>query len=142
MEVNVIGAGLHTTEDCAEFVCSNSLGSYDITNGSGLLKHEMEILGGELIEIAKDCAVPAGNALAIDRHKFSKTVTEKITSNPNINLIREEVTQIPDTPTIIASGPLTSDKFANRIKEFTKSETLHSGHHATIRARHLISIVR
>ena len=154
MEVNVIGAGLagsecslqlakrgfkvnlyemrpnvetgaHTTEDCAEFVCSNSLGSYDITNGSGLLKHEMEILGGELIEIAKDCAVPAGNALAIDRHKFSKTVTEKITSNPNINLIREEVTQIPDTPTIIASGPLTSDKFANRIKEFTKSEYLH-----------------
>lgn len=97
MEVNVIGAGLagseaalqlakrgfkvnlyemrpnvetgaHTTHDCAEFVCSNSLGSYDITNGSGLLKHEMEILGGELIEIAKACSVPAGNALAIDRH--------------------------------------------------------------------------
>lgn len=154
MEVNVIGAGLagseaalqlakrgfkvnlyemrpnvetgaHTTEDCAEFVCSNSLGSYDITNGSGLLKHEMEILGGELIKIAKECAVPAGNALAIDRHKFSKTVTEKITSNPNINLIREEVTQIPDTPTIIASGPLTSDKFADSIKDFTKSEYLH-----------------
>lgn len=154
MEVNVIGAGLagseaalqlakrgfkvnlyemrpnvetgaHTTEDCAEFVCSNSLGSYDITNGSGLLKHEMEILGGELIEIAKDCAVPAGNALAIDRYKFSQTVTKKITSNPNINLIREEVTKIHDTPTIIASGPLTSDKFADSIKEFTKSEYLH-----------------
>ena len=154
MEVNVIGAGLagseaalqlakrgfkvnlyemrpnvetgaHTTEDCAEFVCSNSLGSYDITNGSGLLKHEMEILGGELIEIAKDCAVPAGNALAIDRHKFSQTVTKKITSNPNINLIREEVTKIHDTPTIISSGPLTSDKFADSIKEFTKSEYLH-----------------
>lgn len=154
MEVNVIGAGLagsecalqlakrgfkvnlyemrpnvqtgaHTTQDCAEFVCSNSLGSYDITNGSGLLKHEMEILGGELIKIAKDCAVPAGNALAIDRHKFSKTVTEKIESNPNINLIREEITKIPETPTVIASGPLTSDKFAESIKEFTKSEYLH-----------------
>lgn len=154
MEVNVIGAGLagsecalqlakrglkvnlyemrpkvetgaHTTQDCAEFVCSNSLGSYDLTNGSGLLKHEMEILGGELIKIAKDCAVPAGNALAIDRHKFSQTVTEKISSNPNINLVREEVVKIPDTPTIIASGPLTSDKFADSIKEFTKSEYLH-----------------
>ncbi len=154
MEVNVIGAGLagseaalqlaknginvnlfemrpktktgaHTTQDCAEFVCSNSLGSCDITNGSGLLKHEMEILGGELIKIAKNCAVPAGNALAIDRHKFSRTVTEKITSNSNINLIREEVTQIPENPTIIASGPLTSDKFADSIKEFTQSEYLH-----------------
>ena len=154
MEVNVIGAGLagseaalqlakrglrvnlyemrpnvetgaHTTEDCAEFVCSNSLGSYDITNGSGLLKHEMEILGGELIQIAKECAVPAGNALAIDRHKFSQTVTEIITNNSNINLIREEIIEIPNTPTIIASGPLTSDKFADKIKKFTKSEYLH-----------------
>lgn len=154
MEVNIIGAGLagseaalqlakrgfkvnlyemrpitttgaHTTEDCAEFVCSNSLGSYDITNGSGLLKHEMELLGGELIEIAKQSQVPAGNALAIDRHLFSQIVTKKIEENPNINLIREEVTQIPDTPTIIASGPLTSSKFAEAIKEFTKSEYLH-----------------
>lgn len=120
-----VQTGAHTTENCAEFVCSNSLSDYDITNGGGLLKHEMEILGGELIEIAKECAVPAGNALAIDRHKFSQAVTEKITSNPNINLIREEVTKIPETPTIIASGPLTSDKFADSIKEFTKSEYLH-----------------
>lgn len=154
MEVNVIGAGLagseaalqlakkgfdvnlfemrpkvttgaHTTEDCAEFVCSNSLGSYDVTNGSGLLKHEMELLGGELIQITKDCQVPAGNALAIDRHKFSQTVTQKIKENPKINLIKEEVTEIPQTPTIIASGPLTSSKFAEAIKEFTKSEYLH-----------------
>ena len=154
MEVNIIGAGLagseaalqlakrgfkvnlyemrphtqtgaHTTTDCAEFVCSNSLGSYDLTNGSGLLKHEMEILGGELIEIAKECAVPAGNALAIDRHKFSQSVTEKIEQNPKINLIREEITVIPNSPAIIASGPLTSDKFAQSIKEFTNSEYLH-----------------
>ena len=154
MEVNIIGAGLagseaalqlakrdikvnlyemrpvkttgaHTTEDCAEFVCSNSLGSYDITNGSGLLKHEMEVLGGELIEIAKECQVPAGNALAIDRHKFSQTVTKKIEKNPNINLIRKEITDIPNTPTIIASGPLTSSTFTDSIKKFTKSEYLH-----------------
>lgn len=120
-----VETGAHTTQDCAEFVCSNSLGSYDITNASGLLKHEMEILGGELIEIAKKYQVPAGGALAIDRHAFSKTVTEKIEQEPNINIIREEVTEIPNTPTIIASGPLTSDKFASSIKKFTKSEYLH-----------------
>jgi len=120
-----VQTGAHTTSDCAEFVCSNSLGSYDITNGSGLLKHEMEILGGELIEIAKACSVPAGNALAIDRHKFSQAVTQKIKENPNINLICEEVAQIPQTPAIIASGPLTSSKFADAIKEFTQSEYLH-----------------
>lgn len=121
----VVQTGAHTTEDCAEFVCSNSLGSYDITNGSGLLKHEMEILGGELIEIAKACQVPAGNALAIDRHKFSQAVTQKILENENITLIREEITEIPQTPTIISSGPLTSSKFAESIKKFTNSEYLH-----------------
>jgi len=120
-----VNTGAHTTEDCAEFVCSNSLGSYDLTNGSGLLKHEMEMLGGELIEIAKECSVPAGNALAIDRLAFSKTVTEKIEHNSNINLIREEITQIPQSPAIIASGPLTSSNFADSIKKFTKSEYLH-----------------
>ena len=61
----------------------------------------MEILGGGLIEIAKTCQVPAGNALAIDRHKFSQAVTEKIEQNPNINLIREEITQIPETPQLL-----------------------------------------
>lgn len=120
-----IQTGAHTTENCAEFVCSNSLGSYDITNGSGLLKHEMEILGGELIEIAKACQVPAGNALAIDRLKFSNAVTEKIKQHSNIELIREEIKIIPDTPTIIASGPLTSSSFCEAIKQFTKEEYLH-----------------
>lgn len=117
--------GAHTGIDCAEFVCSNSLGSYDKTNASGLLKHEMELLGGELIKIAYDCKVPAGSALAIDRELFSKTVTEKIKKNPYINLIREEITEIPDTPTIIASGPLTSNLLADKIKEFTENEHLH-----------------
>lgn len=117
--------GAHKTEQCAEFVCSNSLGSYDCSNASGLLKHEMELLDGELIKIAYECQVPAGAALAIDRELFSKTVTEKIENNPNINLIRDELTEIPNTPTIIASGPLTSDVLAEQIKEFTESEHLH-----------------
>ena len=154
MEVNIIGAGLagtecalqlakreikvnlyemrpkkttgaHTGENFAEFVCSNSLGSYDITNASGLLKREMEILGGELIKIAYECQVPAGGALAIDRELFSAKVTNLVEQNENINIIREEITQIPDTPTVITSGPLTSDGLAESVKEFTQSEHLH-----------------
>ena len=117
--------GAHVTSDCAEFVCSNSLGSYDITNASGLLKHEMELFGGELINIAKQNSVPAGNALAIAREDFSMAVTEKINNSPFIEIIREEITQIPDGNVIIASGPLTSDSFASSIKEFTNSEHLH-----------------
>ena len=117
--------GAHTTEKLAEFVCSNSLGSYDITNASGLLKREMELLGGELIKIAYEMQVPAGNALAIDREGFSKRVTELVESNENINLVREEVTQIPDGNVILASGPLTSDALAVSIKEFTESDYLY-----------------
>ena len=154
MEVNVIGAGLagseaslqlakrgikvnlyemrpekstgaHKTEKFAEFVCSNSLGASDCTNASGLLKKEMELLGGELIRIARECAVPAGTALAIDRELFSQTVTEKICSNPNINVVKQEVNEIPDGYTIMASGPLSSDSLAQSIKDFTQSEHLH-----------------
>ena len=117
--------GAHKTEKCAEFVCSNSLGSYDCSNASGLLKHEMELLGGELIKIAYACQVPAGAALAIDRELFSNKVTEKIKGHPNITLIREELTDIPNTPTIIASGPLTSDLMAEKIREFTDNDHLH-----------------
>ena len=118
--------GAHKTDKYAEFVCSNSLGSSDITNASGLLKNEMKLLGGELIKIAFENAVPAGNALAIDREGFADKVTELINNNPNINVIKEEITKIPKQEnTIIASGPLTSDELANSIKEFTQSEHLH-----------------
>lgn len=118
--------GAHKTDKYAEFVCSNSLGSSDVTNASGLLKKEMQILGGELINIAFNNAVPAGNALAIDREGFSEKVTELIENNPHINVIKEEITEIPqDKNVIIASGPLTSDNLANSIKEFTKNEHLH-----------------
>lgn len=117
--------GAHVGEDFAEFVCSNSLGSLDITNASGLLKAEMEVLGSELIKIAKRHSVPAGNALAIAREDFAKAVTAQINSNPNIEVIRQEITEIPHGNVIIASGPLTSDKFAQSIQEFTQSEHLH-----------------
>lgn len=124
--------GAHTTENPAEFVCSNSLGSLDPTNASGLLKKEMEALGSYLIKTALEAAVPAGNALAIDREVFSQKVSDLLESvgggniNPKINLIREEITKIPsDVPVIIASGPLTSDELAEDIKSFTGSEHLH-----------------
>lgn len=117
--------GAHKTDKFAEFVCSNSLGASDCTNASGLLKKEMELLGGELIQIARKCSVPAGNALAIDRELFSQTVTERIVEDPNIDVIREEVEEIPEGNVIIASGPLTSDKLSDSIKEFTQSEHLH-----------------
>lgn len=117
--------GAHTGENFAEFVCSNSLGSFDITNASGLLKKEMELLGGELIKIAYNCQVPAGSALAIDRELFAKTVTEKIQNNPYITVVREEINEIPEEEVIIASGPLTSYNLANSIKKFSESEHLY-----------------
>lgn len=116
----------HKTEKLAEFVCSNSLGSSDITNASGLLKKEMQLLGAQLIEIAYKNSVPAGNALAIDREGFSQEVTSLIENNSKINLIREEIEFIPQNqPCIIASGPLTSQKLADDIKKFTGEEYLH-----------------
>ncbi len=116
----------HKTEKLAEFVCSNSLGSSDITNASGLLKKEMQLLGSQLIEIAYKNSVPAGNALAIDREGFSQEVTSLIENNSKINLIREEIEFIPQNqPCIIASGPLTSQKLADDIKKFTGEEYLH-----------------
>lgn len=118
--------GAHVTDKFAEFVCSNSLGAADCTNASGLLKKEMQILGGELINIAFEHSVPAGGALAIDREKFSEVVTDKIKSNKNITVITDEITEIPkDGVVIVASGPLTSPELANSIKNFTQSEHLH-----------------
>lgn len=117
--------GAHVTDKFAEFVCSNSLGSADCSNASGLLKKEMQVLGGELINIAYSCAVPAGGALAIDREAFSQKVTDRILSEENIEVVREEITKIPDGVVIMASGPLTSEALANSIKEFTQSEHLH-----------------
>jgi methylenetetrahydrofolate--tRNA-(uracil-5-)-methyltransferase len=117
--------GAHVGGDCAEFVCSNSLGSLDVTNACGLLKKEMELLGGELIKVALKNSVPAGSALAIAREDFSKAITKMIELDENIELIREELVEIPDGNVIVASGPLTSDKLASSIKSFTNDEHLH-----------------
>ena len=118
--------GAHKTDKFAEFVCSNSLGSYDITNASGLLKHEMEKLGSVLMPVILESKVPAGGALAIDREYFSSKITSLIENNPYINVIREEVTTIEEnTPTIIASGPLTSDNLAVEIKNFIGEDYLY-----------------
>ncbi len=121
-----INTGAHKTDKFAELVCSNSLGSYDITNASGLLKHEMEILGSVLMPEILNCKVPAGGALAIDRELFSQKITTMIEENPYINVKREEVTEIcEDVPVIIASGPLTSDKLAENIKKILGQEYLY-----------------
>ena len=118
--------GAHKTAKFAELVCSNSLGSYDITNASGLLKHEMEKLGSILMPIIIESKVPAGGALAIDREYFSSKITSLIENNPYINVIRKEVTTIDENiPTIIASGPLTSDNLAIEIKNYLGEEYLY-----------------
>jgi len=116
--------GAHQTDNLGEIVCSNSLGSQLLDRPSGLLINELEMLNSLLIRIAKSCAVPAGHALAIDRHLFSKRITKEITSHQNIQVIRKEIRSIPSSPTIIASGPLTSDSLAKSIKQITNHENL------------------
>ena len=116
----------HSNQDLAEIVCSNSFKSNLLTNACGLLKEEMRMLDSLLIRIADETAVPAGQALAVDREIFSKRVTEAIRNNPNIEIINEEVTEIPeDEITIIATGPLTSDKLFEEISRLIGGEKLH-----------------
>jgi methylenetetrahydrofolate--tRNA-(uracil-5-)-methyltransferase len=106
----------HQTADFAELVCSNSLKSESENTAPWLLKEEMRRSGSRLIEIAKECAVPAGHALAVDRTQFSASVTEEISGEPLIKVRREEATHIDETQlTIVATGPLTSDVLASEI---------------------------
>lgn len=107
----------HKTEKLGELVCSNSLKAMRHESAAGLLKEEMRLLGSLTLKAADLAAVPAGGALAVDRTVFSEIITKEIESNPNITLIREEIDYIPKTPTIIASGPLTSDKLAREIEK-------------------------
>lgn len=117
--------GAHVTSNLAELVCSNSLGSKLVDRASGLLQAEIKRLGSLLIGCAEQAAVPAGGALAVDRDVFAQTVTEAVHGHPNIRVIREEVTRIPDTPVVIATGPLTSSSLAEDIARITGQEYLY-----------------
>lgn len=107
----------HHYEGLAELVCSNSLKALRINSACGMLKAEMRMLGSLVLEAADSAAVPAGGALAVNRERFSDYVTEKIKAHENISLISEEVTDFPRSNTIIATGPLTSDAFAEAIQK-------------------------
>ncbi len=120
-----ITTGAHQTDQLAEMVCSNSFGSKISDRASGLLKDEMRILGSLILKCAEESEVPAGGALAVDRDIFSESVTEAVTSHPNIVVTREEVTELEaNKATIIASGPLTSPALSENISEITKHEGL------------------
>jgi len=154
MMVNVIGAGLagseaawqlanrnvqvrlyemrpvkqtpaHHTEKFAELVCSNSLRANTLTNAVGVLKEEMRRLNSVIMKAADECSVPAGGALAVDRHEFAARVTDLVQHHPNVTVIREEVTDIPSGPTVIATGPLTSPALSEKLKALTGEEYLY-----------------
>jgi methylenetetrahydrofolate--tRNA-(uracil-5-)-methyltransferase len=120
--INTTGA--HVSDRLAELVCSNSLGSNLVDRASGMLKEEMRLLGSLLLRCAEASALPAGGALAVDRQTFANTVTQYIENHPNISVIRSEMTRIPETPTIIASGPLTSSALTTAIQEFSGQDRL------------------
>ena len=116
---------VHQTGDLAELVCSNSFKSNLLTNASGVLKEEMRRLDSLLLPLAAKHSVPAGEALAVDREPFAREVTETLQNHPNITIIREEVTILPDSrPLILATGPLTSDALAAEIAGLTGGDSL------------------
>ncbi len=113
----------HRTGWFAELVCSNSLGSEDITTGKGLLKEELRILGSRLVPLAERARVPAGSALAVDRERFGRLVTEAVRSRPLIRVREVEATGIPDDPLVIlACGPLAPEPLSARIRELLGDE--------------------
>ena len=119
----------HSNQNLAEIVCSNSFKSNLHTNACGLLKEELRAMDSLLIKIADNTAVPAGQALAVDREIFAKKVTEAIKSNPNIEVINEEVVDLEklmeDAITIVATGPLTADELAKNISKITAQDKLY-----------------
>jgi methylenetetrahydrofolate--tRNA-(uracil-5-)-methyltransferase len=114
-----ISTGAHVSSDLAELVCSNSLGSNLPDRAAGLLKEELRLADSLLIKCADDTAIPAGGALAVDRSAFSELVTQKVSYHPNIQVVREEQKAIPSSPTVIASGPLTSPALSSSISRIT-----------------------
>jgi len=116
----------HKSADFAELVCSNSLRSNSLTNAVGFLKEEMRRLNSLIIKTADENQVPAGGALAVEREKFSKAVTEKIRNHPMITVVNEEVCEIPSNQiVIIATGPLSSENLTEEIKNFNGSENFY-----------------
>ena len=115
----------HHRAGFAELVCSNSLRSNQLNNAVGLLKEELKSLGSLIMEAAYATEVPAGSALAVNRDEFSDYITEKIKNHPNITVIEGEVTEIPDGIVVIATGPLTSETFAEKISDLTGGGELH-----------------
>ena len=106
----------HHSPDFAELICSNSLKAARVDSAAGLLKEEMRRLGSLLMQCADQCRVPAGGALAVDRHAFSAAVTKAIREHPQIEVHSGEITEIPaDGVNVIATGPLTSDALAEKI---------------------------
>lgn len=114
-----------STGQFAELVCSNSLRSNSLNNAVGILKEEMRQLDSLIMKSADLNQVPAGSALAVDRHKFSEMITQTLSNHPNITIVHEEVREIPEGPVIIASGPLTSEPLAKAIQAFTDEHPFH-----------------
>jgi len=115
----------HVGDRLAELVCSNSLGSDLPDRAPGLLKAELRRLGSLVLACADETRVPAGGALAVDRERFAAEVTRRIESHPRIRVVREEVTEVPEGPAVIATGPLTSDALAGAIGALTGQEHLY-----------------
>src|ERR671917_2146801 len=109
----------HYTDQFAELVCSNSLGNLALETASGLLKEELRRLGSVILRCAEANPVPAGGALGVAREDFPRAVTETVHAHPNIEVVRKEATDIPDGPTVIATGPLTSDALADKIEDLS-----------------------
>lgn len=119
-----VSSPAHSTEHLAELVCSNSLKSTRIDSAAGLLKEELRRMGSVLLDCAEKSSVPAGGALAVDREAFSAAVEEEVSSRPLIQVVREEVREIPDGPCVIAAGPLASAALADRVLDLVGGESL------------------
>lgn len=115
----------HHADTFAELVCSNSFRGDRLENAVGLLKEELRRLGSLILTCAEATRVEAGGCLAVDRQGFSQMVTEKIRSHPNITVVEEELTQVPEGPVIIATGPLTSDALSEAIGAYFGEDYLH-----------------
>ena len=114
----------HHTDGLAELVCSNSLKAMRVESAAGLLKAELDLMGSRLLACARETAVPAGGSLAVDRAAFSSLVGERVAAEPLVELVREEVTAIPEGPCVIAAGPLCSDALASALAELVGSGAL------------------